>query len=448
MKHERFNLLYKLAWLYRERLDEPKKVVSVLRESLAGVPFFTIPLKKLIADEWPLKERDIGWGAEMGIYLPAARDLVTALERNNDIDASIDMQNRVVLAECSSGGKPYREIEKLWWLVQQRPGQSPLPPVACISILSPEQSSVDFDLDKLIKPRTYASALQGKLNQLMIAARPGFEFDSLELAADMESKGGYVAVTCQTLRNGTTSTLGQVEWYKDQHKGRELRTATFKVAAGTGVIHFGTAWIPGTSPEGVDIHRIPVKATFRKSAPAVGESPVSDKSLAAEAAQAAVKVAQLQARMRQEQAQAVDGTMSLAEAVRAINQQAAKLPETRTLKPLTEDEVLKAIDGLGRDAKVSDEEYQEIKQVAATRRLPKNVVLKQFVRYNDGTSVEHGWWVRLMLVRDFNGPTRGQFYPGTFSLPIRQESLFRRPYREHSGFVGGNWPGKIPSSRR
>ena len=43
------------------------------------------------------------------------------------------------------------------------------------------------------------------------------------------------------------------------------------------------------------------------------------------------------------------------------------------------------------------------------------------MRYNDGTGVEHGWWVRLMLLRDNQAP---------FILTVRQESLFRRPYTQ------------------
>jgi hypothetical protein len=116
-----------------------------------------------------------------------------------------------------------------------------------------------------------------------------------------------------------------------------------------------------------------------------------------------------------------DGTTSLAEAVRAINEQAAKVPESRMQKPLTEDQVVKSIEELARDDRLSDAEYRELKRIVGTRRLPKNVILRQFVRYNEGTCVQHGWWVRLMLLRDGQAP---------FSLTIRQESVFRRPYTQ------------------
>lgn len=42
-----------------------------------------------------------------------------------------------------------------------------------------------------------------------------------------------------------------------------MRTAKFKIPEGTGVIHFGMAWLPGGDPYAVDVHRITVKATFR-----------------------------------------------------------------------------------------------------------------------------------------------------------------------------------------
>ena len=116
-----------------------------------------------------------------------------------------------------------------------------------------------------------------------------------------------------------------------------------------------------------------------------------------------------------------DGTTSLAEAVRAVNQQAAKAPESRIPKPLTEDQVIKAIEELARNDGLPEAQYREIERIVETRRLPKDVILRQFVRYNDGAEVQHGWWVRLMPLGD---------RAGTFGLTIRQESLFHRPYTQ------------------
>jgi hypothetical protein len=127
-----------------------------------------------------------------------------------------------------------------------------------------------------------------------------------------------------------------------------------------------------------------------------------------------------------------DETRSLAGAVQAINEQAAKLPESRTQNPLTEDEVVTSIEKFSRPKpkpdegnqdlnRLSDEEFQELKKIAETRLLPKDVILRQFVRYNDGTRVEHGWWVRLLLMRHDKCP---------FCLSIRQKSIFPRPYNQ------------------
>jgi hypothetical protein len=120
-----------------------------------------------------------------------------------------------------------------------------------------------------------------------------------------------------------------------------------------------------------------------------------------------------------------EGTVSLADAVRAINDQAAKFPESRGLKPLTQQQVVKSIAELDRKDRLSDAEYRQLKQIVETRRLPGNVVLRQFVRYNEGTCVRHGWWVRLMLLRDNRGP---------FTLTIREEPVFRRPYTQMERF--------------
>ena len=127
-----------------------------------------------------------------------------------------------------------------------------------------------------------------------------------------------------------------------------------------------------------------------------------------------------------------DGTRSLTEAVKAVNEQAAKSPESRAQKPLTEDEVIKALEKFSRPnpapnegdrelKQLSDEEFQELKGIVKTRRLPKDVILRQFVRYNNGDCVEHGWWVRLLLMRQNKCP---------IGLTVRQESVFRRPYTQ------------------
>lgn len=262
MKEERFRVLCELAEIYRDRLNEPAKAVPVLRESLAGVSFFTVPLEKLIAREWPPGERPVGESIELGVHLPAARDLVTLLEGRGERDAAVELQGRVVLASYSWGGLPSREIEKLWALLREYPARAPLPRVAWLNLLCPQRPSIEFDLDKFPAPKA-----DHKLSQLSIVPRPGLAFDTLELTADMEGKGGYVQVWCSTLRGGKHATLGEVKWHEDQRKGREPRTASFKVPEGTGVIYFHRAWHPGTDPDGVEIHRIAVKATFRKDRP-------------------------------------------------------------------------------------------------------------------------------------------------------------------------------------
>ena len=113
---------------------------------------------------------------------------------------------------------------------------------------------------------------------------------------------------------------------------------------------------------------------------------------------------------------AADESRPLADAIKAIHEQAAKLPECRAQSPLTEDEVVKCIETFRRPnpapgdlylhlKTLSDEEFQKLTAVAETRRLPKEIILRQFVRYNDGTGVEHGWWVRLILMRRTNAPS-------------------------------------------
>jgi len=267
MKLERFQVLSTLAEIHRDRLNEPDKAVPVLQECLAGLPFFTMPLERLIAGEWPAKARSHERSIELAVHLPAARELVSLQERRGELDDALQMQSRVVLASYSWGGLPTREIERLWSLLAKRPAQAPLPRVAWIHLLTPERPSIEFELDKFPAPR-----VDHKLSQLAIAPRPGLAFDALELTADMEGKGGYVAVWCSSLRGGKHASLGEVKWHEDQRKGREPRTATFPVPDPPAVVYFHRAWRTGTDPDGVQIHRIGVKATFRK-APTDGGKP-------------------------------------------------------------------------------------------------------------------------------------------------------------------------------
>ena len=127
-----------------------------------------------------------------------------------------------------------------------------------------------------------------------------------------------------------------------------------------------------------------------------------------------------------------EGTISLADAVQAINKQATKFPETRDQSPLTEEEIIKSLENFsnpkpGPDEqyrelrRLSDEEFQKLKGIVETHRLPKDVVLRQFVRYKVDTGVEHGWWVRLILIRQNVCP---------FSLTIREKSAFHRPFTQ------------------
>ena len=143
--------------------------------------------------------------------------------------------------------------------------------------------------------------------------------------------------------------------------------------------------------------------------------------------------------------------LSLAEVVKAINEQATKLPETRQLKPLTEDEVVEAIEKFQRPAlapgkeyshlqMLTDDEFRTIKSVAQTRRLPTELIVRQFVRYDVGTGMEHGWWVRLNLKRHGASPT----------VTLRQNVLIERRYtqleRQFRDGIGRT--GQIPTLGR
>lgn len=112
--------------------------------------------------------------------------------------------------------------------------------------------------------------------------------------------------------------------------------------------------------------------------------------------------------------------VSLTTAIRAVNEQAAKY---RVIKhdPLTEQQVLDAIDKLAQLDGLSDEHFKALKNISATRTLPERVSLRQFLRYDDHSFMQHGWWVKLILERDSGG---------AFGVWIRQDASFTRPYTQ------------------
>ena len=112
---------------------------------------------------------------------------------------------------------------------------------------------------------------------------------------------------------------------------------------------------------------------------------------------------------------------SLDAAIADVNRQAKMHPVSAKLSPLTKKQVLAGIATMKKTTWLTDAEFQSLKQIAVTGRMPKGAKLKQFVRYDDGDRVLHGWWIRLMLFRKDRGP---------YSQTIRKQILFRRPYTQ------------------
>jgi len=97
------------------------------------------------------------------------------------------------------------------------------------------------------------------MHDLNVVARPGYVFDSLEVTADMEGLGGRGEVSCYTVIEKHT-TLGRLRWHDDKRKGREEISQKFKIPSEVNLIRFETQpwqW------EGLRVHRVTVKATFR-----------------------------------------------------------------------------------------------------------------------------------------------------------------------------------------
>ena len=256
---DRFYLLFKLGRLYRAKLDEPKKAAAAFAESLADLDFCTEPIEKVIADNWPVRSGKVreAWGS-MG-YLGSMKELAEAQELCEDLPAAIDTKTRELLGHFCVGwnvrdGLTSRCARQLWAMICKLPPERPLPPLFWFNVLSPDRPEITFDLAKSEKPRDAADVYD-----LNVVARPGFVFDTLQVAADMESRGGQGQVRCYTVFQKVT-TIGALRWPAEEEKGRQRISSTFTVPKGAGIIRL---YKYPRNAKDFQVHRITVKASFK-----------------------------------------------------------------------------------------------------------------------------------------------------------------------------------------
>ncbi len=260
MKPDRLDLLVELGRLYRDRLGQPKKAVAALANAMCDVEFFTEPIDKVIAREWPIrsKEHKEVHGPVGGSYLNTLRELSEMQQQAGDLDGAIETKTRQLLAHfilCWGHRQKVsnRPAFELGTLLRKLPADAPLPPLFWINVLGPENCVVTLDLDE-------RSPLE--MHDLNVLARPGYVFDSLEVTADMEGIGGRGEVSCYTVFEKHT-TLGRLKWHEDKRRGREEISQKFKIPPEANLIRFETQpW----ELEGLLVHRVTVKATFRPGA--------------------------------------------------------------------------------------------------------------------------------------------------------------------------------------
>ena len=72
--------------------------------------------------------------------------------------------------------------------------------------------------------------------------------------------------------------------------------------------------------------------------------------------------------------------------VKAINDEAGKHPVSRKQPPPTEQHVINVIKLLEKPDDLSDDDYAALKRIVETRRLPKNITLRPFLRYDAALS--------------------------------------------------------------
>lgn len=116
-----------------------------------------------------------------------------------------------------------------------------------------------------------------------------------------------------------------------------------------------------------------------------------------------------------------EDAVSLADAVSAFNAEAAKNFTGKDQSPMTEEEVVAAIRAWEREegSPVSDELCHVFKQIAKTRKLPKNAEFEKITGWIPKGDFHYDvWWVRIMFTKEDGS---------TCSLPIRQRMIRSTP---------------------
>ncbi|MHC4400452.1 MAG: carboxypeptidase regulatory-like domain-containing protein, partial [Planctomycetota bacterium] len=270
MKGDRLDLAVKLGRLYWDRLGRPEKAVAAFEDAMYDVKFFTEPIEKVIARDWPIrpgKHKEID-GPAGSSYVNTLDELSEMQQRAGDLEGATETKTRQLLAHFILSWDHRQKVSnrsafELASLLRRLPADAPLPPLPWLNVLGPENRVVELDLSK-----------DGPLeaHDLNVLARPGYVFDSLEVTADVEWLGEGGRLDCYTVLQKHT-VLGTLRWDRDKKKGREEFTEQFKVPPEVGLIRFQTQpW----EIEGLQVHRITVKATLRPAAasrPAAKDAP-------------------------------------------------------------------------------------------------------------------------------------------------------------------------------
>ena len=114
-------------------------------------------------------------------------------------------------------------------------------------------------------------------------------------------------------------------------------------------------------------------------------------------------------------------SVKLSEAVDAINLEVSRLPFRVDVDPLQVADVVARIQQMGSsDQELTTDEQNILRQDAPGAMLPEEVTLRSYVRYDTGSSMKHGSWVRV-LVRAESGPV---------GADLRSVSAFERPHTQ------------------
>ncbi len=130
---------------------------------------------------------------------------------------------------------------------------------------------------------------------------------------------------------------------------------------------------------------------------------------------------------------------SLEAAIRAVNREARAHTRGRREAPITVKEVLDRVRDQIAARKPTGGDRALLRQIETAQQLPPRASFRIVTRFDDGEKLNEVWWVRIVLEREGGGVQ---------TVPIRQKTLYSRPYTQLERAFKKRWGERMPVLNR